>query len=247
MKKTLVWDLPTRLLHWGFAATVSAAFVVAFAVDDESPLFQLHMIFGLAAAFLAVVRIALGLVGSRHARFRNFPLKPMEAVRYAIGVVSGRARSFAGNNPGSAWAALAMLALVPLLALSGIGSGGEAFEDLHEVLAYALLAIVGAHLAGLALHGVRHHENPALPMITGRKDVPSQEGISSAHGAWGLALLGVATTWIVGLFASHDPAAATVRLPVVNQLVNLGESREGEREWRGKGESSHRREDDDHR
>ena len=59
---------------------------------------------------------------------------------------------YLGHNPGSAYGIFAMLALVLGLAVTGImlGQGNESVEDLHEILAYVMLAAVGAHVLGVA-------------------------------------------------------------------------------------------------
>ena len=59
---------------------------------------------------------------------------------------------YLGHNPGSAYGIFAMLALVLGLAVTGImlGQGIESVEDLHEILAYVMLAAVGAHVLGVA-------------------------------------------------------------------------------------------------
>jgi cytochrome b len=246
MKKTLIWDLPTRVLHWSFAASLTASLGIALVVDDDSPLFQLHMLCGLVAVLLVVVRVVLGLAGSRHARFANFPLRPVEAVRYLLGAFTGGAKTYAGNNPGSALAALAMFALVPLLVLTGIGSGGEAYEDVHGVLAYILLGVIGAHLLGLVLHTIRHRDHVAVAMITGRKDSPAGDGIASAHPVWGGVIFAAAMAWVIALFTGHDAKAATVRVPLIGVVVQLGENEAGERHGGGHEHREHRDRDDDH-
>ena len=78
MNKILVWDIPARLFHWAFAASLTASIGIGFLVDDEQPLFQLHMIFGIIAMLLLVVRIVMGLVGSRYSRFSSYPVHPRE-------------------------------------------------------------------------------------------------------------------------------------------------------------------------
>lgn len=233
MKTLLIWDFPTRLFHLAFAASIVLSFVFALVVDEHSPLFQLHMLFGLVAVFLLVLRLAMGVVGSRHARFVNFPVQPAEIVRYFTGVITWRAKKYAGHNPGSALAALAMFALVPVIVLTGVLGGGEAFEDVHEVLAYILLGVIGAHLLGIALHTMRHRDNIALSMIDGKKFVSPEEAIASSHPVWGAALCAAAIAWIVTLFSGHDVKAATVRLPVLGNVIQLGEN-EGHESNEGK-------------
>mgnify|MGYP000101848537 CR=1 FL=1 len=84
MRNILVWDLPIRLFHWTFAGSLTAALAIGFLVDDDSPVFQLHMLFGLVAAFALVVRLILGIAGSRYNRFTAMPLRPVEVIAVAL-------------------------------------------------------------------------------------------------------------------------------------------------------------------
>lgn len=224
MNKILVWDIPARLLHWAFAVSLSAALAIGFLVDDEQPLFQLHMLFGLVALFLVAVRLVMGVVGSRYSRFSSFPVHGGEVFGYLVSAVVAKTRRYAGNNPGSALAAVLMFLLVPALFFSGVGFNGKPLEDLHEVLAWGLAVVIGLHLLGLAWHTWRHRENIALSMITGRKEGDPAEAIRSSHPVWGAILLVGAGLWIGALFARHNSAQASVVLPGLGVTVQLGES-----------------------
>lgn len=236
MKSVLIWDLPTRLLHWGLAASVAAALGIALGVEKESPLFAWHMLAGLAAVCFAVLRIVWGVVGTRHARFVNFPLSPRELASYLAAVLRGRTTHFAGVNPAAAWAGVAMLAAVGLLAVTGIAGGGETFEEAHEVIAYGLLGVIVAHLVGLAWHAARQRDGVPSSMLTGRKQADATDEISSARPIWGVALLVGAVAWVGALFNNYDRTAGTVRVPVVGATVRLGENENGERGREGHGE-----------
>ena len=227
LSKTLIWDLPIRIFHWAFAGALSASFALAWVGEEQGRLFQLHIMCGLVAAFLLVLRIVLGLVGSRYARWTDFPLSPAAIVRYFTGILTGAAGKYAGHNPGSALVSGAMFALVPLLVFTGIGRGGEAFEDVHAGLAYGLLGLIGLHLLGLAIHTVRHRENISAAMVTGRKAAPPEAALKSAHPIWGLVFLLVAVAWTGALFANLDSRAAIVRLPLFGLVIQLGENDTG--------------------
>lgn len=250
MKNHLVWDLPARIFHWGFAASVSAALGIAFFVDDDSPLFQLHMLFGLTALLLVAIRVVLGLAGSRYLGFASFPLRPGEVFRYFRDAIRSKTKRYPGNNPGSAVAAVLMLLLVPALATTGTNWTGRVREDVHEIAAWALLAVVGLHLLGLVWHTLRHRENIAAAMITGRKQAEDSEAIRSPNTIPGLLLLVVAGAWIFPLFSSHKPGAASVKLPILGVPVSLGETEsaghgKAKAHKKGGGETRHREHDDD--
>ena len=236
MKKILVWDIPARLFHWAFAGSLAAAIGIGFLVDDDAPLFQLHMIFGIVALFLLAVRVVMGIVGSRYSRFTSFPVHPREVIGYMVSAAVSKTKLYAGNNPGSAVAAVLMFLLVPALFISGIGYGGEAIEELHEAFAWALLAVIVMHLAGLAWHTIRHQENISLAMVTGKKSGKAEDAISSSHAVWGVIIAIVAGVWIAALFAGHNASTATVKLPGVGVTLQLGEkeSGAGQRDTRGR-------------
>ena len=185
------------------------------------------MIFGIIALFLLAIRIVLGFVGSRYSRFSSFPVDPRELITYMVSAVVSKTKLYAGNNPGSALAAVLMFLLVPALFFSGIGTGGEAMEELHELFAWALGAAIALHLAGLAWHTFRHRENIALAMITGKKNGNPADAIPSHRAVSGVILFVVAGLWIAALFANYNAAAATVILPGTGVTLNLGENESG--------------------
>ena len=238
MNKILVWDILARLFHWAFAGSLTAAIGIGFLVDDDAPLFQLHMLFGIVALFLLAVRVVMGIVGSRYSRFSSYPVHPRKVASYMISAAVSKTKLYAGNNPGSATAAVLMFLLVPALFISGIGYGGEAIEELHEAFAWALLVVIVMHLAGLAWHTIRHRENISLAMVTGKKSGRAEDAISSSHAVWGVIIAIMAGVWITALFAGHTASTATVKLPGIGVTLQLGENEGGE------GEQGRERDDD---
>jgi cytochrome b len=235
MKRVLVWDLPVRLFHLLFAASFVLAFGIAQLVDDESTLFSAHMLLGLLMAFMLVLRLIWGLVGTRHARFSDFALGPRAVLRHLGDALRGRGSRHAGHNPGASVAIIAMFVFVIGLALTGIlmGQGHEAAEGVHEVFAYGLLLTVIAHLVGIALHTFRHRENIALAMVDGKKVAEESAAIPSARPLVGLVFLGL--TALVGwrLAAGYDAATRTLELPLIGTTLQLGESEGGEGDEHG--------------
>jgi cytochrome b len=165
-----VWDILVRAFHWSFAACFAGAWLTA----ESERWRDVHVTLGYAMLGLVAFRILWGLVGPRHARFSSFVRGPAAVARYLRSLLAGRPEHHVGHNPAGAVAIVALLALAALAGLSGWAVfndvGGKWLEESHEFLAGAMLAVVGVHLAGVAVASWLHRENLALAMLTGRKN-----------------------------------------------------------------------------
>ena len=159
----LVWDLPTRLFHWTLAALFSGAFLLAISSSEQSRTFMIHMLVGLVLAFAIVLRLVWGLVGSRPSRFGSFLYSPAALGRYVRSVLKGEDKPGASHNPGASYAIYAMLLLPLALVATGLlkTSGREWAEEVHAVLAYTMVAVVGLHLVGVAWNARPHRDGIA--------------------------------------------------------------------------------------
>lgn len=227
MKNTKVYDLPTRFLHWLFAGLFLGAFLIAKTVDDDSWLFSYHMLMGLTLVMVASLRIIWGFVGTEHARFRSFPLKPARLAEYFKSILFSRGNIYSGHNPASAWATVVMLSLALGLGVTGYlmsNGGGEILEEAHEILAHAFAFVVVAHIAGLILHTLRHRDGIAWSMISGNKEVSGE--VRAIQKTRPVAALGFAV--VVGIFAfqvysNYDPAQGATNVLGVQVLLGEGE------------------------
>jgi cytochrome b len=226
MNRTLVWDLPLRLVHGLLAASIVGAGVLALGADDEGDLFRWHMLLGLCAGLLVVLRLLLALLGSRFARLHGLLVHPGELLNYLRGAFAGSAPRYLGHNPATAAATWAIIVLVIGLIATGVSMESEVSETLHAPLAYALLGVVALHLAGLLLHTLRYRENIAAAMVTGRKVGDPALGLRRHHAGWGLLLLLVIAAWAWALVRSYRPDTAAVRIPLTSIQVPLGEGEE---------------------
>ena len=230
LKRVLIWDLPTRLFHWLLAVGFSVAATVALVAGEDSPLFPYHAMVGLTITLMVVLRILWGVVGSRHARFSSFAFGPRAVVGYLGGVLRGSGPRHAGHNPGSAWAIFAMLGLVLGLGATGLllGQGNEGVKELHEVLAYGMVAVALLHVLGVALHTIRHRENITASMIHGRKEADIKAGITAPHYVGAITFLLLSGAWAWGLLANFDAATQTTHLPLIGTSVQIGEAEDEE-------------------
>lgn len=235
MASVRVYDLPTRVFHWLFAGLFITAFSIANLVDDESLRFPLHMLAGLGLVFVVLLRLLWSAVGTRHARLSDLALAPRQLLGYLKGVLSGGGRLWAGHNPASSWAALAMVLLALSLGVTGVmmATGNESVEDVHELLANGFLAVVLLHLAGLAIHALRHRDRLPAAMVTGGKQgLPADEAPVAARPVAAFAMLALAGLFGGYLWQHYDAQART--LDLAGYTLALGEGEEGE-EHAGRG------------
>lgn len=185
-----VWDPLVRIFHW----TLAAAFFIAFISEGEPE--TLHVVLGYLIVGLLVVRLVWGLVGSEHARFRDFVRSPRTVWQYTKDNIAGRARRYIGHNPLGGVMVIALMLSVTMTAFSGMsllaaeeGEGplagwliaappagqheesalAEQTEEVHEFFANFTLFLVMLHVLGVVVESVRHRENLARAMITGYK------------------------------------------------------------------------------
>lgn len=227
MKKILVWDLPVRVMHWLLAVLVLGAFALASLASDESVVFALHAIAGLIALFVVALRSVWGLVGTRWARFRAWPLRPSALVRYLRGVFSDRAsEAGVGHNPATSWFALAVFVGIAGLGVTGFlaARGNEAAEEVHELLAWSVIGLVALHVAGVLLHVARRRENLVAAMITGRRAGAEADRIPSARAGVASFFLVLVLVFGALLLSGLDVRQRRLVLPLIGTPLALGES-----------------------
>jgi cytochrome b len=202
-----VWDPLVRVLHW----TLVVAFAVAFATGDE--VMVLHRWAGYTILGIVAVRLVWGVVGTRHARFTDFVRGPSAVKAYLKGLIAGRPKHYVGHNPAGGAMVLALVAGLLLTAGTGLladrpGAAAEVFEDVHEVVANLMLALVGAHVLGVLVSSVLHRENLVRAMITGFKRAPTTPDASDAEVPRSSRLIGGAMALVLIVTASGAAVAA---------------------------------------
>ncbi|MBI5328982.1 MAG: cytochrome b/b6 domain-containing protein [Betaproteobacteria bacterium] len=237
MHKILVWDLPTRLFHWLFAASFAGAWLTA----ESDAWLGVHTFLGYLMLGLIGFRLVWGVAGGRYARFSSFFYSPREGLAYLSANRLGSARRYLGHNPAGSQAVALLLLLGLLTALSGLfvqggeeqhgplvdwlGYGaGRAMKEIHEVLAGTLLAVVIGHLAGVALESWRHRENLPRSMVTGYKLATDPTAASRLHPFSALALAALVALFAAGWFRSGPNANAAA--PASTRLSQNAQWRE---------------------
>lgn len=185
--KVRVWDPLVRTFHWALVGGFATAFIV------EDHLLNVHVWAGYLVLALLAVRLAWGLIGTRHARFSDFVRSPRVVWAYIGDALRFRAPRHLGHNPAGGAMVVALLVAVSLTGLSGLAvygaqelsgplapmlaglseSWGHRFEETHEVLAHFTLVLIVAHVVGVLFSSLAHRENLIGAMITGFKRSPT--------------------------------------------------------------------------
>ena len=212
----LVWDWPARITHWGFSLSLTAALVLGFQFDPESPSFRWHI----PAAYLAVwflgVRLLLGFSGNRYMRWAAFFHSPRNTVRYFSLVLRGKRDTALGLNPGSAAFAAGIYACLAVLVYSGFE--GDLVETWHGRVARAAVGLIGIHLAGLLLHALRHRAPTPLAMVHGRVSGRPPEGLAGTRAGAGV-LLFLLSCLVLGLLVGcYDEANGVIAIPGLPEI-----------------------------
>jgi cytochrome b len=223
---SLLWDWPTRVLHWAMAALFLGAFSIAVASSEHGTVFPVHAAVGLLLALAILVRIAWGFAGSRPSRFASFQVRPSSLVRYLKEALAGQDPPARGHNPAASYAAYAMLLLPLALVATGIamGRGGKWAEEIHGVLAFTMVAVIALHVLGLAWHTHRHREAIALSMVHGRRRLPQRDAIPSSRPFIGVAILLALAGGGTLLWRGLDTHKRTLRLPGLATPLSVGEN-----------------------
>lgn len=183
LTKVRVWDLPTRLFHWGLVIGVSGL-AISGTVGGNAMVW--HFRFGYTVLTLLLFRVVWGLVGGRWSRFGAFVYAPQSLINYLKG--KGRPEHSVGHSPVGALSVFAILAILVLQVSSGLVSDDEiAFAgpltafvsnatvslatNYHTNIGkWILLGLVVLHIVAIAFYLLRK-QNLVHAMVHGDKEL----------------------------------------------------------------------------
>jgi cytochrome b len=214
-----VWDVWVRLFHWLLVAAVAVAAYTGFFGRKNQ--IDIHVIMGLSATALVVIRLIWGVWGTTYARFSSFISPPGKTLRHARSIIRSREHVSMGHNPLGGWMIVALLALVTVIAITGVVTLGGVVKEgplapfvsfatgfstrkFHYYLAIVLAGMAGLHILGALFESMRTRENLVRAMVTGRKQARPDAEAATPRSARPLFALGA----VVILGAIAVPAIA---------------------------------------
>lgn len=154
------YDKTARLLHWLVVILVAAQFVIGWTMPDvhrdTKPIGEIAWHLGVGTALLAVMgcRIVWRATRQPPPQSLSRAMRAVAALTHGALYVLLLAVPLLGwiNASSRAWAVkLGGLVALPSLAPPG-SSFGHAMGDVHSVLAWILLVLIGLHVAGALYH-----------------------------------------------------------------------------------------------
>lgn len=204
-RRIQVWDLPLRLFHWLLVVAIAVAILSS---EEDSALNQWHVMAGWVAGILVLFRIVWGFVGGEHSRFTDF-FRGGRLAHHVGGLLRGRPEATVGHNALGALSVMLLLALITATVWTGVARAGE----LHEVIAWTMLGLVGVHVAAVVVMSFMTRESLVGAMITGSKPAARHADARDARPPTviGLILAVLAVVGAIYAVLAYDPLAFTPR------------------------------------
>ncbi|MBV9782412.1 MAG: cytochrome b/b6 domain-containing protein [Acidisphaera sp.] len=221
MTSVRVWDAGVRSFHWLLAVAVSAGALTGFVLGRLT--LAWHLVAGVVVLVAVAWRVVWGVLGPTYARFASFTYPPAVVLAHLRALRGTGRRRHLGHNPLGALMVFAFLLVLAAIVLTGVLAlggllkqgplraflsydAGRSWLRLHNWLAIALLAMIAAHLAGVAFESWRGRENLVAAMLTGDKPVLTEaEATAPVH-----ARAGLAWTIVLALLAAGTAAVAAL-------------------------------------
>jgi cytochrome b len=225
-QRVRVWDLPTRVFHWLLVACVAVALATGFLAPEWW--MGVHIVAGYGLVLLLVFRLIWGVFGSEYARMLSMARSMRHFGDYLRGLALLRPPHYVGHNPVGAAMIHALLAVFTALVVTGlIVQAGEekqgplagiasfatgiAAKELHEWLAFAAIAMIIVHIAGVLVESRLQKTNLVRGMIDGWMRLPEgfhlppQRPARPLAAAFTLAAIAAAAAAVLGLLSRLPP------------------------------------------
>lgn len=166
----VIWDPVVRIFHWALAAIVLANYWLTEPGED------IHTWLGYTAAAAVLARAVWGFVGTKHARFADFPVSLTRIREHFRELAARKLPADSGHNPLGAIMVYLMFLLVAVLACTGwlheevdALYGNALLQQVHAYTAHTLWIGALVHIAAVFAVQCVGRIDLVRPMITGRR------------------------------------------------------------------------------
>ena len=187
MNKVRVWDLPTRVFHWGLVLCL-VGLVISGQIGGGAMVW--HFRLGYSVLSLLLFRLIWGFIGGRWSRFNVFVVGPIAILRY---LQERNTSPSVGHNPLGALSVLTLLSFALLQVATGLISDdeiatagplakmvagawvGKATYYHNAIGQYVLYALVLLHLGAMVFYRFKRKENLVPAMWHGDKELAESQ------------------------------------------------------------------------
>ena len=219
--KVKVWDIPTRLFHWGMLCLLGGLWWTA-----ESGEMEWHQLLAYSLMILLAMRLLWGFIGSDTARFSHFVRSPKTVFNYLKQTKQHGISASVGHNPIGGYMVVALISLVSLQLMSGLFATDEIFTEgplyssvsnetavwltwLHKKNFDLILILAAIHILAVGVHMVKG-DKIIMAMFSGYKRLPEVQAPSLAFAS---VLKAIAIVLVVGALVLNY-----LMLPIIDML-----------------------------
>ncbi|POR65422.1 cytochrome b/b6 domain-containing protein [Pseudomonas syringae] len=165
-----LWDPLVRLFH----VSIAGVFVANYFFNEAGG--DWHIWLGYYAFAWLAVRVVWGFIGPRSACWSDFWPNPARLRTHIRSLIERRPMHRLGHSPLGALVMVLMMVLIFGMGLTGFLMeevdalwGADWPQDIHEILANTLCALVVLHMAAAIFESVQVRDNLPLSMLTGKR------------------------------------------------------------------------------
>ncbi|ADG94784.1 cytochrome B561 [Arcobacter nitrofigilis DSM 7299] len=192
MQKIYIWSLPTRVFHFLFAFFI----LLVFISSEEDRWLSYHAIIGYAIFILLIFRLAWGIFGPKHSKFKDFPMGKKNIKEFLNNIFEDK-QKYVGHNPIASYVMISMLVVCFFAVITGVLAYGiqegkgifaylnssffedmKLFKHIHEFLSTLFLVLLASHILGVISDRILHKKHETLnSIVTGYKKSENEQGI----------------------------------------------------------------------
>jgi cytochrome b len=191
MTKSYIWPLANRISH----ILLIVFFSLSYILSDFDRFLGLHVAFGLSLGVVFLFRIIWSFIGPKYSKFKDFNFN-IEDLKSYLSSVFVKTKEYAGHNPASSYAIVAMIILAFLTIVTGVLAYGieenrgilsflhklaykdmEIFKDIHSLFANLFLGVIIVHVAGSLIDKFIKKSDAIDSMINGYKSLTTKVDI----------------------------------------------------------------------
>ena len=148
--------------------------VINLFIFDEGD--DIHIWLGYGTLALVLLRTIIGFTAQGFEAFNQFPIGINDLFSFLKNLFNHKAKDYVGHNPAASYAYIIFWFLIVGLGVSGILLEhvdaffvSESLEELHDLMADAVIVFIVVHFTGMLLDSILHKRKAWMSIITGKK------------------------------------------------------------------------------